>query len=283
MAETLALRGLPDFDLVHSGHLPLPLGVRGPLSVTRHDLRDLVPSGRWKRSGRPFARFFLQRSLSRAASVLVPSQTIRPQVITRLGIDPARIHVVPNGCDHLPVEPRSTEPGAPLLAVGHIEPRKNLKLLVEALALDTSLPDLTIVGADRRGHGAELRAPASARGQTDRVRFLGAVEDGMLARLYAQAACVVLPSHYEGFGIAVLEAMRAGTPLTIAGGGAMAEVAGPEVPAFHGDDPADCAEKIRSALATPSDVLVARGRLACEQTWDKAAERLIEAWCAAVP
>jgi glycosyltransferase involved in cell wall biosynthesis len=98
-----------------------------------------------------------------------------------------------------------------VLAVGTLEPRKNLRRAAEAA--ERAGVELRVVGA--RGWGG-IETPG----------WLGEVSDEELAALYRGARCLVFPSLYEGFGIPVLEAMACGTPVVTSAEGATAEVAG---------------------------------------------------------
>ena len=119
---------------------------------------------------------------------------------------------------------------------------------------------------------------AAELGVDRRVRFLGRFDDRELPTLYAQAACIALPSTIEGFGIVALEAQRAGVPLCVSGAGALTEVAGSHVPHFTSDNPVDCARAIQAALAIPSSLLDEDRDRANRFTWSGSAERLCEAW-----
>jgi glycosyltransferase involved in cell wall biosynthesis len=111
-----------------------------------------------------------------------------------------------------------------VLAVGTLEPRKNLPALIDAF---TGLPEHThdLVLAGALGWEAGETQAAIAR-HTDRIRALGHVSDDDLARLYAGAALFAYPSLYEGFGLPVLEAMAAGAPVLTSDISSLPEVAG---------------------------------------------------------
>ncbi len=247
LAEAHA-RGAP-FDLVHTAHLPAPRGLPVPYTLTLHDLRALTLE-HTPFSRRFFASKVIGTAIKNAAAVISVSETVRALVTGHFA--PARTFVVPNAGDHLAVLPRAPAADAPLLHVGHLEPRKNLELLLRALALDPSLPPLALAGAAKHDEEERLRAVAAELGVAERVRFLGAVAEDELPRLYATSAAVVIPSRLEGFGIGVLEALRARCPLAISRIPAHVEVAGSGVASFAPDDARACAEAIRAALAAPA-------------------------------
>jgi glycosyltransferase involved in cell wall biosynthesis len=264
------------FQLVHTAHLPAPRALDAPLSLTLHDLRALVLEHT------PFSRRFVARSVigaavTRARAVVTVSETVARTL--REHFRPRRLFVVPNAGTHLAVRAREPAPGARLLHVGHLEPRKNLELLLRALATDPALPALDLVGAAKAGEDERLCARAQALGIGARVRFLGPCADDELAGLYARAAAVVIPSRLEGFGIGVLEAQRARVPLAIARAGALVEVAGAGVPSFSPDDERECAQAIRAALASSAEALETHARAAERYSWDESARALVEAWC----
>ena len=286
--EGRALRGALDraraagrpFDLVHTAHLPAPRGLPVPYVLTLHDLRSL------ELATTPFARRLIAGSViggavRGAAAVICVSETVRAAILERFGIEPERVAVVPNAADHFEPAPRPPDEdgsGSYLLHLGHLEPRKNLALLIEALAADADLPPLVLAGASKAGEGERLMERARALGVADRVAWNGPFEDGELPALLAGAACLVMPSRLEGFGIPVLEARRAGVPVAVARAGALPEVAGEGAPLFEPDDAADCARAIARAIRTdPAELEEAR--LAAEAfRWDDSAGRWFEVW-----
>jgi len=263
------------FDLVHTAHLPAPRGLAVPYSLTLHDLRALVLEHS------PFSRRFVAKSViggavSRAAGVITVSEIVKRTLAQHFR--PRKLFVVPNAGDHLHVLPRELASDARLLHVGHLEPRKNLELVLRALAADPGLPALDLAGGPKHGEDERLRELARELGVEARVRFLGAVPEEELPGLYARCAAVVIPSRLEGFGIGVLEAQLARAPLAISSAGALPEVAGEGVPSFGPEDVEGCARAIRAALAIGPQTLEEHARRAERFRWDESAQRLVKAW-----
>ncbi len=266
-------------DLVHTAHLPVPRIRETPFTLTLHDLRwlEMPDVASWKRA---LARRAIASAARRSSSVIAVSESVAKRL---RALTATEVVVIPNGADHLPVLPRRATKSSPLLAVGHLEPRKNVELLLRALALDPALPDLMLAGAAKGDHERRLRQLANELGVASRVRFLGFVADERLPELYAEAACVIVPSWIEGFGLAAVEALRAGAPLAVADAGALPEVAGPGVPRFDPRAPASAARAIREALGTNAAQLEERARAASRFNWDESASRLVELWSRVKP
>ncbi len=263
------------FDLVHTAHLPAPRGLPVPYVLTLHDLRTLLLEHT------PFSRRFVAKSViggavSRAAAVITVSETVRRTLAEHFR--PQKLFVVPNAGDHLAVLPRASAAGARLLHVGHLEPRKNLELLLRALALDPALPGLDLAGVAKHDEEARLRALAAELGVAQRVHFLGMVLEAELPGLYARSAAVVIPSRLEGFGIGVLEAQRAHAPLAIADAGALPEIAGEGVPRFLPDDVQGCVCAVHAALEMTRETLVTHAQRAERFRWADSARVLAQAW-----
>lgn len=267
-------RGAP-FDLVHLGHLPAPRRLSIPFTLTLHDLRSTALA-HTPFSRRFVARHVLGRAVRDARCVICVSETVEQQLAE--SFRPARTARVPNAADHLRARARAPGPDAPILHVGHVERRKNLELLVRALALDPGLPPLVCAGAARHGEEERLAKLARSLRIAERVHFRGSFDEALLPELYGTCACVALPSLLEGFGIVALEAQRARAPLAIAEAGALVEVAGEGVPRFPVDDPRACAAAIRRALARGPAELEEDAARAARFTWDDSAARLVAAW-----
>jgi glycosyltransferase involved in cell wall biosynthesis len=202
--------------LSHFQHA-LPFACPGPAVVTIHDLsfeRDpsLMP---WK--DRVVFRTMVPRAARAAAHVLAVSERTRNDVVELYGIPGERITVTPHGVDPAFHENGNGGGGGYLLFVGAIQERKDPRAAAEA-ARELGLP-LVVVGPERE---PELARELEALGADLR----GYVDKAALAQLYREAACLVLPSLYEGFGLPVLEAMACGTPVVARRDDALVEVAG---------------------------------------------------------
>lgn len=261
-------------DLVHGAHLPLAGRHRFTCTLLLHDLRRLDPELHpWHQ--RFFARMVLSSAVSRARAIATVSQSTRQELASRMGLDPGTISVIPNAADHLPICAREPGEDAPLISVGHIEARKNLALLLHALALDPRLPRLELHGAAKGDAARKLEQLARELGIESRVRLCGPVAESALPLLYARAAAAVFPSRLEGFGIGVLEALRARCPTAVSDIAAHREIA-PQAPAFAPDDAPACARAIRTALTSGPAALSAE-----RFSWDRSAQLLVDFWCRA--
>jgi glycosyltransferase involved in cell wall biosynthesis len=195
------------------------------------------------------------------------------------GIAAAKLRHVPLGVESEPATPEAVAAARRrygldrpyVLSVGTLEPRKNLRRLVDAfdrLGHDDRL--LAIVGPEGWGDGG---LPAGGR-----VRLLGFVPEAELHALYAGADAFAYPSLHEGFGLPVAEAMAQGTPVITSAGTSTQEVAGGAAILVNPADVADIAAGIEAALAD-HDRLAAAGRLrAAELSWDATAALTLAAY-----
>src|SRR5438067_4165161 len=234
-------------DVLHCPTYRGPLRPRLPLVVTVHDLAVLRHPEAFNRWTRAYSPRVVPRVLRAAREVIAVSEFTRRELVELLGVSEEKIHVVPNAVEDEFTEDGPAEQGEYVLAVGTLEPRKNLARLVEAVRRTDT--ELRIVGA--RGWG---RVEVDSNG----VRWLGEVSDAELARLYRGAVCVAYPSLYEGFGIPVLEAMACGAPVVTTRGTAMEEVADGAAVLVDAHDPAEIAAGIAQAVADRAQ-LVAKG------------------------
>jgi glycosyltransferase involved in cell wall biosynthesis len=271
--------GIPRFlkyvepSLVHFLYVAPPFFRGVPVVLTVHDLsfasdRDLMDP-----FDRAVFRTFVPRSIRRAARVLVGSRWTLERLAERYRIPPEKTVVTPYGVDpiFIPDGPRADH-GSYLLFVGALQPRKDPLCAVRALALLDPELKLAFVGPEKRG-GGDVRREVARLGLEQRVRFLGHVPKEELAALYRGAACLVLPSRDEGFGLPVLEAMAVGTPVVASTAGALPEVAGEAAVLVPPRDPAALADGVERALADRDRLRALGLERSRHFTWQETARR----------
>jgi glycosyltransferase involved in cell wall biosynthesis len=175
----------------------------------------------------------VQVAIDRGATVHTASDFVADEIQERYGLPPERvIRVYPGlgpssvGDAHRGRSIAGTE--RYVLALGTIEPRKNLPVLVRAFdAVAAADPDATLVVAGPDGWGVDsFNGAVDAAHHRDRVRRLGWVDEEQRHDLLAGATVLAYPSIYEGFGLPPLEAMQAGVPVVASSAGALPEVLG---------------------------------------------------------
>lgn len=275
-----ALLGTP--DVVHGPNFVVPPS-RAARVATVHDLTTVRFPELCHAATLRFPDI-VRRAAAQGAWIHTPSHAVRDEVVAELGLDPERVVAVPNGFDpptgDAATGRRLAGVDRYVLAVGTVEPRKDLPSLVAALELlHAEHPDLVVVHAGGDGWQVE-RFEAAVASLTDPQRFrrLGHVPHDQLGHLFAGARAFAYPSVYEGFGIPVLEAMSAGVPVVTTDVPAIREVAGDAalvVPVGDVDALAAGLARAWSDEAWRVDV-VRRGRERCERySWDACVDGLV--------
>ncbi|HYI21683.1 MAG TPA: glycosyltransferase family 1 protein [Candidatus Limnocylindrales bacterium] len=274
--------------LVHYTNAAAPLGTRLPYVLTVHDLSLVRLPGT-----HPVARLatvpVMLWSLARARAIVVPSDWTRRE-LERLTVARRRITVIPHAPapvygaeatdDVDPLASLGLEEGRFVLAVGTLEPRKNLARLIEAFELVAAdYPELRLVLAGNPGwrYGPILeRARSSA--VAERIVFAGYQPPAALATLTRSSGAVAYVSIYEGFGMPILDAMSHGAAVVASNRTAMPEAAGGAAVLVDPFDPSDIARGLRRALAE-RDTLVEAGRArAARRSWDDVAAEHLEVY-----
>ncbi len=256
-----------------------------------YDLAPFEPALKPNRRSVVIERVTLGRTARRAAALLAISHATAEALGERFPATAARTVVAPLGVAPTltheldPAEAAGLPPAGFVLAVGTLEPRKNLPRLVEAyLDLDEALiarHPLVVVGARGWQTGPTLSA---LRSLGERCTMLGYVSDAALAELYRRCAVFCYPSLGEGFGLPVLEAMAAGAAVLTSNVSSLPEVGGDAVEYVDPQDVASIAAGLRRVLGDESRQ-AQLSTLALEQagkfTWERFAEQVLDALGAA--
>ncbi len=290
-------------DIFHGmDHVGIPLvGRSGKYVVTVHDVIPLILPETFTPRHRLVVRLALARVRRKADLVVVPSHAVKRDVVRRVGLPEDRVVVTHEGCEprfrpvrsaaaRRDVAARYGLPPRYVLAVGTLEPRKNLTTLLEAFARlrrDGEVDaDLRLVLAGARGWLDEpIFATVRSLGLEDAVRFTGFVDDADLPVVYSGAALFVFPSLHEGFGLPLLEAMACGVPVVTSNISSMPEVAGDAAVLV---DPRD-ADGLAAAIARLLRDGALRDRLreagiarARQFSWEATARRTLDAYASVV-
>ncbi|HEY7732092.1 MAG TPA: glycosyltransferase family 1 protein [Gaiellaceae bacterium] len=254
-------------DLVHCTIYRGPLRTPVPAVVTVHDLAVLRHPEAFPAWTRLYARTWLRPTLRAARRIAAVSEFSKRETAALVGVPPERIDVVPNAVDPVFRADGPAAEGEYALAVGTVEPRKNLEGAIDAARLAGI--ELRVVGA--AGWGG-VRADGSG------VRRLGRVGDEQLAELYRGARCLVYPSLYEGFGIPVAEAMACGCPVVTSAASAMAELAGDAAVLADPRDARSIADGIAEAERRRDELVRLGLERARAYTWERAADAAVAAY-----
>ena len=274
-------------------HCPSPLvparSIATPLVVTVHDVLAWEHPGWMSRANVLQHRLVLQRVLPRSAVVLTSSEFTRGVLLERFGLAPERVVVAPLGVD--PVfspGPGGVEgvDGPYLVAVGTLQPRKDLETAVEAFELlaREGFPHALVVAGARGWRDEETVARLRASSYGERIHLLGRVGDDLLVRALRGADALVFASRYEGFGLPPLEAMACGTPVVAARATSVPEVTGGAAPLVAPGDARGFADALAGLLRDDAGRLALRERglrRAAGFTWARHADITVAAYARA--
>ncbi len=266
--------------LVHATQPELtPDGRRIPTVATCYDLIPLHHP-----SPNPAQRAAYRRythRLRRATHLAAISQATADALTADLGIAPDRVTVTPLGVPSAPTPVGATPAGPYVLFASSIEPHKNPRLAIDAIARAPEGIRLVMGGSWSARRLRRLQEYATAVGAAGRIDWLGHVPAAHLAALRRDALACLVPSRMEGFGLPVVEALAAGTPVLAADIPALRETGGDAATYLHPDDPDGWAHAIEHLASHPDQrgVIAERGRShAAGFTWERTARLTVHAW-----
>jgi glycosyltransferase involved in cell wall biosynthesis len=261
-----------DFDVVHdnqclgSGLLgmledgwPLLTTLHHPITVDRELALSHAENAYRRLTQRRWFGFLgmqirVARQLPRVVTV---SESSKMDIAAQMGVDRARMTVVPVGVDHTVFRPRPDRPQVPgriMVTSSSDVPMKGLVPLLEALAKLRTEREVELLVIGRPTEGGRVARTIERLGLAPAVRCVSGISDDELAGLYAEAEVAVVPSLYEGFSLPAIEAMACGVPLVATTGGALPEVVGADGETgllVTPDDPEALASAIRRVLDDP--------------------------------
>jgi len=287
-------------DLFHATHYVLPPLYKTRAVVTIHDIIHLLyPQFLPSRAAHFYARAMIRRALKRADRIITVSYNTKRDLADYFGIPGSRTEVIYNGVSgrfrpDIPEAERRRAAGkyglaSPyLLFLGGEKPHKNVQNVVRAFGearRKHGLPHSLVLAGPLPHNPARLDALVAALELTGSVARPGIVEEEDLPGLYAGASAFLYPTLYEGFGLPVVEAMACGTPVLTSSTSALQEIAGGYA---YLVDPMDV-DAIATGIAllatdekVRSDFIELGKKRALDFSWDKAAERTLEVYAAAL-
>lgn len=224
--------------LYHGLGFVVPLRAPCPTVVSVMDLSFITQPQTHKRLNRAYLSLFTRLSCRRAARVIAISEWTKRDVVRYFGVPPERVDVTVLGVDHARFKPLPTDQVAAFKArhgigeravffLGSLEPRKNLRRLLDAFArLDAALAPQLIIGGSPAWKYRDVFARAEQADLRGRVRFIGRVEPEVLPFWFNACAVMAYPSLYEGFGLPALEALACGAAVLASNAAALPEVVG---------------------------------------------------------
>jgi alpha-1,3-rhamnosyl/mannosyltransferase len=288
-----------EIQLFHGTNYDVPLWRRCATVLTIHDLSPLLyPETHRRRSVRR-ARRRLPLMARTADAIITPTESVRREVCEHLAVKPEKVFAIPEAAraSFQPTDFAATKDvrcrlgcgDEFLLAVGTIEPRKNLSVLVTAFeqlarARPQSKSKLVIAGG--RGwlndsfFDAMNKSPARGR-----IVITDYLHDEELRALYASCRAFIYPSLYEGFGLPPLEAMACGAPVVASRIPALVEIAGTAASFFDPTDALDLAKTILALLEDENaryQLSLAGQTRAAEFTWQKTAQATLDVYSKAL-
>jgi glycosyltransferase involved in cell wall biosynthesis len=275
-------------DIFHSQYIApfwLPKNVK--LILTIHDISFNFFPEFIKLSDLFFLKLLIPRSLKMAAKIVAVSCFTKSEIVKYYHIPPEKISVAPNGVDFglfdqevsidelKRIRKKYNLPEKFVLYIGTLQPRKNIPTLIEAMKnIDAKL----VIAGNRNAHNFDPRIDETIDKDDlkKKIIFPGWIEEGDKPVLYKLARCFAFPSLYEGFGIPILEAIAAGTPVVCSDQRALVEVGSGAILASEPGSPEKMAENLEKILTDENlrEKLIEMGKIQAQKfSWQKTAEK----------
>jgi glycosyltransferase involved in cell wall biosynthesis len=269
------------------------------LVLTIHDISFNFFPQFIKKSDLFFLKTLIPRSLKMAAKIIAVSDFTKSEVEKYYKIPNKKIAAIHNGVDFElfnqfvshekseEVRKKYNLPEKFIFYIGTLQPRKNIPVLVEALNIlheKYSLNNIKLVIAgNRKAHNFDPKIDEATKKYNLEicVIFPGWIDEEDKPALYKLASCFVFPSLYEGFGIPIVEAMAAGTPVVSSDKSCLPEIGKNGTIYANPNNPEEFAKKIHEILSDENlrNNFVKKGKEAAKgYTWQKNAERILEVY-----
>ena len=285
----LYLYNKKNIDVYFSPAHYLPRFCPVPQVVTIHDLAYLYYPEDFTRKDFYQLKNWTNSSINQAKRIIAVSKTTKKDILKNYQIGEEKVTVIYNGYEKISQKlkvksqkynskVKSTEPF--ILFVGTIQPRKNIGTLIDAFSkfLQTN-KDFKLIIVGKKGWLYEnIFEKVKIMELEKKVIFTDHVSDPELIWLYKNAFCLVLPSHYEGFGIPILEAMSYSCPTIISMTSSLPEIGGDVSLYFNPKNPDDLLEKLKSLKENKElrKELITKGRQRIKDfSWEKCAEETL--------
>ena len=294
--------GKMQVDLLHAPAFIAPvMPAPCPVVVTVHDITYLLFPSHFSRWWVTYMQMVMPPAIASAAAIICGSEHSKRDIVKTYSIRPHKVHVVPYGVDHERFHPGITLDSnwacslgiraGYVLHVGSFSYRKNIPTLLRAIARLRSKGkwgnrQLVLGGSqDVSMKGAHEVFETIQELDLNSVVLAGHVPEQHIPGLYAGAAVLVIPSLYEGFGLPVLEAMAAGTPVVASNTSSLPEVAADAAILFPPEDELALTDALAAVLEDHSiaDELRRNGlRRARQFSWQRTAEETVAVYRASV-
>lgn len=278
-------------DLYHSPYYLMPYRPGRPTIVTLYDLIPHFFPTTVSLQARLFFRVTHRLAIRAASHLIAISEATRQDVIQVYGVEPTQITTIPLGADaHFRPAPagqiaairqKYQLPAHYVLYIGINKPHKNLLNLVKGWEM-VAVPagwQLIIAGSWDKRYPEAKEWVASNSQRVNQIQFLGPIPEADLPALYSGATFFIFPSHYEGFGLPVLEAMACGCPVACGNHSSLLEIVGEAGVLFDPSRPEQIAQTIAHLLNTPA-LRANLGQSGLNQAakfhWDTTAQKTIQ-------